>query len=335
MFIDEATVQLKAGDGGTGCVSFRRQKFRPKGGPDGGDGGMGGDIVVECDSNVSDLIAYKYTPHARAQDGAKGGGNDRDGKGGKHRVLKVPPGTQVLSEETDCVAADLIEFEQTVVLLKGGKGGRGNLSYKSSINRAPTNSTPGTPGEEGRFRFVLKTIADVGLVGFPNAGKSSLINLITRAHPKTAPYPFTTLNPNVGIVEFPDTYERVSVADIPGLITGAHANRGLGHRFLRHIERCQMLLLILDMAAVDGRDPSRDYPDLLNELELYDPRLVAKPCVVAANKMDEPAAGENLAKFRSTFDVDVIPISCLTEDGIEVLTASLLNRIRGLRVATE
>jgi len=331
MFIDEAPVSLKAGDGGAGCVSFRRLKFRPKGGPDGGNGGKGGDIVIACDGNVGDLKAYKFNPIARAKNGIAGKGNDCDGRNGAPSVLKVPAGTQVVDEGTEEIVADLVAQEQRVVALKGGVGGRCNLSYKSSINRAPQQSTPGIPGEEGRFRFVLKTIADVGLVGFPNAGKSSLTNLITRARPKMAPYPFTTLNPNIGIVDYRELFERISIADIPGLITGAHANRGLGHRFLRHIERCPLLLLILDMAGVDGRDPCRDYRDLIKELELYNHGLTAKPRLVAANKMDEPAAEENLAEFRRSFKVGVLPISCLSEEGIEELKTVLLKQVLELR----
>ncbi len=214
------------------------------------------------------------------------------------------------------------------MLSKGGNGGWGNTRFKTSTTRAPKRANPGLPGEAGMYRLVLKCIADVGLVAFPNAGKSTLTNLITKAWPKMAAYPFTTLHPQIGIIEYPEHYDRITLADIPGLIEGAHENRGLGHRFLRHIERCQLLVLMLDMAGVDARDPSDDYQHLLKELELYDPALLEKPRIVVANKMDEAAAAKHLRRFRKLNSVDVLPISCLTEEGIPQLKEELHRRVR-------
>jgi len=328
MFVDEAVVAIRAGDGGNGCSSFSRLKFEPRGGPNGGNGGRGGDVVLCCDENVGDLRTYYFQPNWRAKNGEPGRGKEQHGRGGADLELKVPPGIQVISELTGKMVAELTTHGDKVVLLKGGSGGLGNLTFKSSVNRSPTQFTTGELGEEGRFQFVLKTIADVGLVGFPNAGKSSLIDLVTEAHPKTAAYPFTTLHPVVGVIEYPNTYERLFMADIPGLVEGAHENKGLGHRFLRHIERCRMLLIVLDMAGVDGRHPWDDYENLLEELRLYKPALAEKPFIVAANKMDEEEAAENLRRFRKKFSVPILPISCLTEEGIEDLKKALLQRMR-------
>ena len=329
MFIDEVTVKLKAGDGGSGCVSFRRERNRPKGGPDGGGGGKGGDVILVCNENTGDLTAYKFKPHAHAENGQPGRGNDKDGRGGVDILLPVPPGTIVLSKSTGKVATELIRHEETIVLLKGGQGGLGNIRFKSSINRTPRQSTPGQPGQGGGYQFVLKIIADVGLVGLPNAGKSSLTGLITRAHPKTAPYPFTTLHPNVGVVEIPEEYARFLMADIPGLVAGAYIGKGLGHRFLRHIERCPLHLFIIDMAGVDGRDPTEDYEQLLQELGHYNPRLLQKPHLVAANKMDLAEAPSNLKLFRKKHpQTNALPISCLLQSGIEDLKMKLYSQLQ-------
>lgn len=335
MFIDEVTIAVKAGDGGNGCASFRREKYEPFGGPSGGDGGRGGDVVLEADGNTNDLTAYRFKPNHRARNGEHGRGSEQHGAKGKDCILKLPPGTVVADEETGRVVAELLEEGQRVTLRKGGNGGWGNIHFKSSTNRAPRRANDGEPGEEGRFRLVLKTIADVGLVGYPNAGKSSLTNLITRAHPRTAAYPFTTLHPQVGVIEYPESYERITLADIPGLIQGASENRGLGHRFLRHVERCQMLLLILDMAGVDQRDPADDFESLLEELGLYDPILLEKPRMVAANKMDMNAAVENLKEFRKKFEVEVMPISCLKKEGLDELKQKLLEQVRLRRAAEQ
>ncbi|KAF0093092.1 MAG: GTP-binding protein [Puniceicoccaceae bacterium 5H] len=335
MFIDECTVKLRAGNGGHGSVSFRREKFVPKGGPDGGNGGKGGDVVLECDENVSDLRQFYYKPHWEADNGNNGGGRNKDGRGGKDCVLKVPPGLVIISTRNDEPVTELLEPGSRFVLLKGGMGGRGNTTFKSSTNRTPQEATDGDPGQHGEFRLVLKTIADVGLVGFPNAGKSTLVNMITAARPKMGAYPFTTLNPSIGVVEYPERYDRLKLADIPGLIKGAHENRGLGHRFLRHIERCQVLVFIIDMAGTDERDPVQDYRDLVEELEQYDPALSERPRLVAANKMDEPAAAEHLKRFAAELkDVPVQPVSCLLEEGLPELKEKLYALVKAQPTST-
>lgn len=334
MFIDEVTIAVKAGDGGRGCVSFRREKFEPFGGPSGGDGGRGGNVVLQADPNVADLVDFRFQPNHAAQAGEPGRGSDQHGHAGKDCILRVPPGTIVTDAESGNVVAELLS-EESVVLCKGGNGGWGNIHFKSATNRAPRRANDGQPGEAGTYRLVLKTIADVGLVGYPNAGKSSLTNLITRARPRMAPYPFTTLHPQVGVIEYPESFDRIFMADIPGLIAGASENRGLGHRFLRHIERCKVLVLILDMAGTDQRDPADDYESLLNELNLYDPALLEKPRMVAANKMDVEEAAENLANFRRKFDVEVLPVSCHSEDGIPELKKRLLEEVHRLRHTEE
>ena len=333
MFVDECVIKAYAGDGGRGCVGFRREKYEPWGGPNGGDGGKGGDIVLVGDHDTNNLIAYKYKPHWKAERGEHGLGSDCHGKDGKPAVLRLPLGTVVIDENTKRVVAEIIEHEQQVALCKGGNGGWGNTHFKTSTNRAPKRANAGQPGELGVYRLVLKSIADVGLVGFPNAGKSSLTTAITNARPKTAAYPFTTLQPQIGVIEFHDARNprRLLLADVPGLIEGASDNRGLGHRFLRHIERCALLLFLIDMAGVDGRDPRADYKVLLQELKLYDPALLKKPRLVAANKMDLAAAKPNLAKFKRRHKVDTVEISCLTGDGLEKLKKELLKRVSAWR----
>jgi GTP-binding protein len=327
MFVDEVEVFLKAGDGGKGCRSFRREKFIPKGGPDGGDGGKGGDIILECSPHVNDLRDYRYKPHARAQNGQPGRGSDCYGRHGADCILKMPPGTVVLNVYTQRVVTEVLSIGQRIVLLKGGKGGLGNIHFKSSTNQAPIQTTPGKPGEEGRFKLVLKTIADLGLIGFPNAGKSSLIGQLTKAQPKVASYPFTTLHPSVGVLT--ETGGRhLCLADIPGLIEGASQDKGLGYRFLRHIERCQGLLFVIDMAGVDARKPWSDYKKLCQELKNYGEHLVKKPRFVIANKMDLSEAIENLNVFKSKIqDVPVLPISCYDGSGLKELRAYLFTHV--------
>lgn len=335
MFVDEVEVTLIAGKGGPGCISFRREKYIPFGGPNGGDGGDGGDIVLEADENVGDLGSYRYAHTYKAKNGEPGRGSDQHGANGRDLVLKVPMGTIVVDKNTGKRVKELLRHEEQFVLCRGGSGGWGNTHFKSSVNQAPRRANPGTEGDRGEFKLVLKIIADIGLVGFPNAGKSSLTNEITRAHPTIAEYPFTTLNPHIGVIEYPEQYRRLVLADIPGLIKGASENRGLGHRFLRHIERCKLLCILIDMAGTDGRDPAEDYVDLLSELENYDAALMDKPRLVVANKMDEEAAGPNLKAFRQTHDVPVSPISCLSDEGIPDLLKRFLEEVSRIREAEE
>jgi GTP-binding protein len=337
MFVDECTVKLAAGDGGRGCVGFRREKYEPWGGPNGGDGGRGGDVILLGDVNTNNLVDYKYQPHWRGERGEHGQGADCHGRDGAPRILKMPLGTVVIDLATEKPVAEIIADGQQIVLCKGGNGGWGNTHFKTSTNRAPKRANAGQPGEQGTYRLVLKSIADVGLVGFPNAGKSSLTGRITKARPKTAAYPFTTLHPQIGVIEYPDVVKgnkRLLLADVPGLIEGASENRGLGHRFLRHIERCALLIFLIDMAGTDARDPRDDYKHLLHELELYDPALLDKPRLVVANKMDLGESAAWLAKFRRRFrTVDVLEISCATGTGIEQLKKELLKRVARLRIA--
>jgi GTP-binding protein len=337
MFVDECTVKLAAGDGGRGCISFRREKFEPWGGPNGGDGGKGGDVILVGDVNTNNLVDYKFQPHWRAERGEHGQGKDCSGREGKSIELRMPLGTIVIDVETEKPVAEVVEDGQRIVLCKGGNGGWGNTHFKTSTNRAPRRANSGQEGEHGTYRLVLKSIADVGLVGFPNAGKSSLMNAITKARPKTGAYPFTTLQPQIGVIDYPDVikgHKRLLLADIPGLIEGASENRGLGHRFLRHIERCALLLFMIDMAATDGRDPREDFKTLSKELELYDPGLLDKPRLVVANKMDMPDAEAQLAKFKRRYKaVDVLEISCLSGDGLDRLKKELLKRVSKFRTA--
>ena len=334
MFVDECVIKASAGDGGRGCISFRREKYEPWGGPNGGDGGAGGDVVLLGSHDTNNLVDYKFKQHWRGVRGEHGLGKDCNGKEGDDAVLRLPLGTIVTDKATGKVVAELVEDGQRVVLCKGGNGGWGNTHFKTSTNRAPKRANPGQVGEHGEYRLVLKSIADVGLVGFPNAGKSSLTNAITKAHPKMAAYPFTTLHPQIGVIEFKDEVagdKRLLLADIPGLIEGASENRGLGHRFLRHVERCALLLIIVDMAGNDGRDPAEDYRQLLVELKLYDPALLKKPRLLASNKMDLPSAVANLKRFKRRFKVDVVEISCLEGAGLDRLKKELLKRVTILR----
>ncbi len=333
MFVDECVIKAHAGDGGRGCIAFRREKFEPWGGPNGGDGGRGGDVVLLGDDDTNNLIDFKYKPHWNGERGEHGQGKDCHGRDGKSAILRVPLGTVVTDEATGAVVTEVVQDGQQFILCRGGNGGWGNTHFKNSTNRAPRRANPGQLGGAGVYRLVLKSIADVGLVGFPNAGKSSLTNKITRARPKTAAYPFTTLHPQIGMIDDPEEFRgrRLMLADIPGLIEGASENRGLGHRFLRHIERCALLVLLVDMAGEDGRDPRDDYKHLLKELELYDPALLKKPRLVAANKMDLPAARKNLEKFRKRHEVTVLEISCLKGTGLNPLRRELFRRVAALR----
>ena len=344
MFIDHIRIFGKAGDGGNGVVSWRREKFVPRGGPDGGDGGAGGDIILVVDASTDNLRAYHYDPKLIAEDGKNGAGGRKTGKSGKRVVGKVPPGTVVYRSNAVTVQeaveferssegidlepiADLTEIGQEFVLCKGGEPGDGNWNFKTATNRTPVEHTLGTPGEQSVFYLELRRIADAGLVGFPNAGKSTLLGQLSHAKPKVASYPFTTLQPVVGVVEFP-SYRRCTIADIPGLIEGAHENRGLGHEFLRHITRCRVLLFVIDMAGSEGRDPISDLEILRREIKEYDDELARFPWKIIANKMDLEGAAENLAVFRDRFPkIDIIPISADNGLGLDDLRQVLDNEI--------
>lgn len=329
MFYDETKVLFKAGKGGDGCVSFLREKYIPKGGPNGGNGGKGGDVRMVADDNVGDLRAFHFNPQWRAKNGEPGKGSDQNGKGGADCLIKVPLGTVVQHRETGEVIHELLEAGQEVVLLDGGRGGRGNVTFKTSVNQTPRQFTDGKLGDEGEFTLTLKTIADVGLVGFPNAGKSTLLNVLSNASPKVDSYPFTTLFPSVGVIEYPEDYDRITMADVPGLIEGAAENRGLGHRFLRHVERCRLILILLDLAATDGRDPLEDFAQLRSELEQYDQDVASKPFLVAGNKMDESVSAENLERFRQAHpEIVVHPISAILEEGLPELKVDLRERLQ-------
>jgi len=334
MFVDECVIKASAGDGGRGCISFRREKYEPWGGPNGGDGGRGGDVILIGDDNINNLVDFKFQSHWRGERGEHGLGKDCHGREGKPAILRLPLGTVVIDQASGQPIVEIVASGQTVVLCKGGNGGWGNTRFKTSTNRAPKRANPGQEGEHGVYKLDLKSIADVGLVGFPNAGKSSLTSAITHARPKTAAYPFTTLHPQIGVVDLPDDRNgsrRLILADIPGLIEGASENKGLGHRFLRHIERCALLVILVDMAGADNRDPRDDYKHLLKELELYDKSLLKKPRLVAANKSDLPDFKANLAKFKKRNPVDIVEISCPTGAGLDKLKNELWKRVGSFR----
>lgn len=394
MFIDSVKIYAKAGDGGNGCIALLREAFRPKGGPSGGDGGKGGDIILEASHDINNLVAQYYSPRARAKNGLPGMGKNKTGKSGAPVVIKVPCGTTVWRfldpsapkvekpsqqmpllqsnqdkgeiddddqelEENEALKSakirqrgseramelnlehqeedagqagsavlkelvvDLVEHGQQILLCRGGKGGLGNQHFANSRNQTPRIAQPGKPGEEGTFILELRILAEIGLVGYPNAGKSTLLTALSKARPKIAAYPFTTLHPQIGVMEFED-YHRMTVCDIPGLIDGAHQNVGLGHAFLRHIQRCKALVLLIDMAGTDARKPWDDYDQLRQELELYDPEMLKKPFIVAANKMDMPEAVDYYKKFRRRVKgVTVFKLAAAFDEGLDKLKQSM------------
>ena len=370
MFVDRIKVFAQAGSGGRGCVSFRREKFVPKGGPDGGDGGRGGDVILRADRHIDNLSNLFYEPIIKAKNGGHGMGKKMHGRSALPKIVKVPVGTivwraedtkdlateqsnQVIASETEASrdvalkisprdsstslgmtsadsrepVVDLTRDRQEFVLCRGGAGGKGNVHFKSSRNRAPRQYTEGEEGEHGYFLLELRTIADAGLVGYPNAGKSTLLRKLSAARPKVAAYPFTTLHPIIGVIEF-SGYNRATVADIPGLIEGAHRGLGLGHEFLRHIMRCRILVFVVDAAGSEGRNPVEDLQNLRREIDLYDPTLSARPWLVVANKMDLPSAEENLKVFRKRFPrIDVLATSAVNEQGIPALKETLAARM--------
>jgi GTP-binding protein len=338
MFVDRVKVLAKAGNGGRGCVSFRREKFVPKGGPDGGDGGRGGDVILRADRHVDNLSNLFYEPLIKAKNGGHGMGKKMAGRTGIDKIVKVPVGTVVWRaeehptsnlEQSASPVTDLTRDGQEFVLCHGGAGGKGNVHFKSSRNRAPRQYTDGEEGEQGHFLFELRTIADAGLVGYPNAGKSTLLRKISAARPKVAAYPFTTLHPIVGVIEFPG-YQRATVADIPGLIEGAHRGVGLGHEFLRHITRCRVLIFVVDVAGSEGRNPVEDLQNLRREIDLYDPTLSSRAWFVVANKMDLPGAKENLKALQERFPkLQILPTSAAKGEGIDDLKQALATRLTG------
>jgi len=361
MFVDRVKVFAQAGKGGRGCVSFRREKFVPKGGPDGGDGGRGGDVILQADRHVDNLANLFYEPIIAAKKGGHGMGKKMAGRAGANKIVKVPVGTIAFSTEGDqrltfsaqpstsnaeqlvtptesrehanlsgvgnrqsaVPIVDLIRDGQEFVLCRGGAGGKGNVHFKSSRNRAPRQYTEGEEGEQGYFLFELRTIADAGLVGYPNAGKSTLLRKMSAARPKIAAYPFTTLHPIVGVMELPG-YRRATIADIPGLIEGAHRGVGLGHEFLRHITRCRILIFVIDVAGSEGRNPIEDLQNLRREIDLYDPALSSRPWLIVANKMDLPDAERNLRALQERFPrTKIVPTSAAQGEGIAELKETL------------
>ena len=317
--MDTARIQVKAGNGGNGCISFRREKYVPRGGPDGGDGGNGGHVILVATLGMSTLIDLRHNPRQVAENGGHGTGKQRDGADGANRIIKVPVGTIVKDFNTDQILADLTEPDETVVVARGGIGGKGNSRFKSSTFQVPRVAEKGEPGEEREISLEVKLIADVGLVGYPNAGKSTLLSRTSAATPKIASYPFTTLIPNLGVVRI-DQEQNFVLADIPGLIEGAHKGAGLGHRFLRHIERTKMLIHVIDLSAADGRDPITDYEQLNLELGHYNPMLTELPQIIALNKIDMPEAEANLARVQEYFGKrKVFPISAITGEGVNAL----------------
>src|SRR5256886_2561325 len=346
MFVDRIKVFAQAGSGGRGSVSFRREKFVPKGGPDGGDGGRGGDVILRADRHVDNLSNLFYEPIIKAKNGGHGMGKKMHGRSAPPMIVKVPVGTIVwqaeypTSNETardglaepattahqasiSALLVDLTRDGKEFVLCRGGAGGKGNVHFKSSRNRAPRQYTEGGEGEQGHFLFELRTIADAGLVGYPNAGKSTLLRKISAARPKVAAYPFTTLHPIVGVMELPG-YRRAAIVDIPGLIEGAHRGLGLGHEFLRHITRCRILIFVVDVAGSEGRNPIEDLQNLRREIGLHDPALSSRPWLVVANKMDLPGAETNLRALRKRFSkIKIIPTSAANGQGIAELKDTL------------
>jgi GTP-binding protein len=335
MFVDEAKIRVKAGDGGNGCVAFRREKFVPRGGPSGGDGGRGGDVVMESSERHNTLVHFRFNPEYKAERGQHGEGKNCTGREGASVVLKVPRGTIVRDELTGELVHDFSGPEERVVVAHGGRGGRGNARFATSTHQAPREHEQGFPGEERVLRLELKLLADVGLVGYPNAGKSTLISRISAAKPKIADYPFTTLQPNLGVVvvgEAPDEFSFV-VADIPGLIEGASEGAGLGTQFLRHIERTRLLVHLVDMSDASGRpDPVTDYEVITKELANFGAGLESKPVIVAASKMDvaDPDKLAKLKRYCKRKKLELFAISALTGEGIEKLKWAMATRVEGL-----
>lgn len=333
MFVDQVKVFVKAGDGGNGLAAFRREKYVPMGGPAGGDGGKGGDIVFVVDEGLSTLMDFRYNKHFKAQRGENGMSKGKHGKNAEDFEIPVPPGTSVYDEATNELIADLVHQGQKAVICQGGRGGRGNIRFATSRNPAPNLSENGEPGQELDIRIELKVLADVGLVGFPSVGKSTLLSVVSAAKPQIADYPFTTLTPNLGVVSTKDGRSFV-MADLPGLIEGAHEGVGLGHQFLRHIERTRIILHIIDMASLEERDPYEDYLKINSELEKYDATLKNKKQIIVANKMDMPESQANLEHLQAQIseDIEIYPISTISRDGLDNLLYKIADTLDSIPV---
>lgn len=320
MFVDSVRVYVKGGDGGNGMVAFRREKYVAAGGPAGGDGGRGANVVFVVDEGLRTLVDFRYQRHFKASRGENGRTKGQHGAGAEDMVVRVPPGTTVIDDDTQQVIADLVMDGQRAIIAKGGRGGRGNIRFATPANPAPEIAENGEPGQERYIRLELKVLADVGLVGFPSVGKSTLLSVVSAARPKIAEYHFTTITPNLGVVDI-DEERSFVMADLPGLIEGAHEGVGLGHQFLRHVERTRVIVHVINMAGSEGRDPYEDYVQINEELKLYNKKLEERPQVVAANKMDIPDADKNLEAFRKKVgeDLPIFPISAATKQGIREL----------------
>ncbi len=327
-FVDQAAISVRSGNGGPGCTSFRREKFIEKGGPDGGDGGDGGDVVLKVDPRKKTLYDYRRIKFHKAENGRPGQGSQKHGRNGKGKIIELPPGTTVYNQETDDLIIDLTENDQTFIIAKGGKGGRGNKRFATSTNQAPRYSQPGLPGEELSLRLELKLIADAGIIGMPNAGKSTLLSRISNARPRVAEYPFTTLTPAIGMIE-PDFGEPFAVADIPGLIEGAHEGTGLGIKFLKHVERTGILIHLIDVSAIDPETPSRELDMINRELALYSEKLAAKQQMIVLNKIDLTGAAQKADIFKKSLDSEqqIHTISAATGEGIPSFLQALTQMI--------
>ena len=334
MFIDTAKIYVKGGDGGDGLVAFRREKYVPEGGPAGGDGGRGGDVIFKVDEGLRTLMDFRYQRHFKADKGIKGRNKSQHGANADHMIVRIPPGTVLIDDDTGEVIADMTRHGQYVVVARGGRGGRGNTRFATAANTAPELAENGEEGQERYIRMELKVMADVGLVGFPSVGKSTLLSVVSAAKPKIGAYHFTTITPNLGVVDVGDGRSFV-MADLPGLIEGAHEGIGLGHEFLRHVERTRIIIHVVDMSGSEGRDPFDDWIKINDELKQYNAALAERPQIVAANKMDMPESEENLASFRERTaeirpDMQIMPISSLTKQGVQDLlyrTTDILDSI--------
>ncbi|WP_405116329.1 GTPase ObgE [Paenibacillus sp. FSL K6-1217] len=323
MFVDKAKIYVKGGDGGDGLVAFRREKYVPDGGPAGGDGGRGGDVIFRVDEGLRTLMDFRYQRHFKADKGIKGRNKSQHGANAEHMIVRIPPGTVLIDDDTQEILADMTRHGQQVVVAKGGRGGRGNTRFATANNTAPELAENGEEGQERYIVMELKVMADVGLVGFPSVGKSTLLSVVSAAQPKIGAYHFTTITPNLGVVDVGDGRSFV-MADLPGLIEGASEGVGLGHEFLRHVERTRIIIHVVDMSGSEGRDPFEDWVLINDELKQYNAALIDRPQIVAANKMDMPDSEENLAAFRERVaelrpDLEIMPISSLTRQGVQEL----------------